>query len=87
MQDCKVIILGTEYSIFFRDEKDDPKLKNCDGYMDGSVKKIVVGIFESDEMSIENLKDYSKKWFDMRSYMLSSMRVDYRNLLEEWIIK
>ena len=61
MQDCKVSILGTEYSIFFKDEKDDPKLKNCDGYMDGSVKRIVVGIFEPDEMSIKNLEDYSKQ--------------------------
>lgn len=61
VQNCKVNILGTEYSIFFREEKDDSKLKNCDGYMDGSVKKIVVGVFESDEMSLENLEDYSKK--------------------------
>lgn len=61
MQDCKVNILGTEYKVLFRDEKDKPKLKNADGYIDTSIKEIVVGIFEKDDMSIENLELYSKK--------------------------
>ena len=61
MQDCKVNILGTEYKVLFREEKDKPKLKNADGYLDHSIKEIVVGIFEKDEMSIEDLEPYSKK--------------------------
>lgn len=61
MQDCKVNILGTEYKVLFRDEKDKPKLKNADGYMDQSIKEIVVGVFEKDDMSIDDLQDYSKK--------------------------
>lgn len=61
MQDCKVNILGTEYKVLFRDEKAKPKLKNADGYIDTSIKEIVVGIFEKDEMSIEDLESYSKK--------------------------
>lgn len=61
MQDCKVNILGTEYKVLFHKEKDDLKLKNSDGYIDHSIKEIVVGIFEQHEMSIEDLESYSKK--------------------------
>ena len=61
MQDCKVNILGTEYKVLFREEKDKPKLKHCDGYIDHSIKDIVVGIFEKDEMSVDDLESYSKK--------------------------
>lgn len=61
MQDCKVNILGTEYKVLFREENEKPKLKNADGYIDTSIKQIVVGIFEKDEMSVEDLESYSKK--------------------------
>lgn len=61
MKNCKVNILGTEYQVMFCEEKDKPKLKNADGYIDYSIKEIVVGIFEKDEMSIEDLKSYQKK--------------------------
>lgn len=61
MQECKVNILGTEYKVLFREEKDKPILKNADGYIDHSIKEIVVGIFEKDEMSVEDLESYSKK--------------------------
>lgn len=61
MQDCKVSILGTEYTILFRKEDEKPKLKNADGYIDTSIKEIVVGIFEKDDMSIQDLESYSKK--------------------------
>lgn len=33
----------------------------ADGYIDHSIKEIVVGIFEKDDMSIKDLKSYSKK--------------------------
>lgn len=44
MQDCKVDILGTEWSIYFRDEKDDERLldKCRDGYTDISTREIVI---------------------------------------------
>lgn len=61
MQDCKVSILGTEYTILFRKEDEKPKLKNADGYIDTSIKEIVVAIFEKDDMSIQDLESYSKK--------------------------
>lgn len=63
-----VNILGTEYKVFFREEKDEPKLKKADGYIDHSIKEIVVGIFEKDDMSIKDLKSYSKKFFGMRLF-------------------
>lgn len=56
-----VNILGTKYKIIFADENEKPKLKEADGYMDHSIKEIVVGKFESDPMSIEDLGNYSKK--------------------------
>lgn len=62
MTEPKVIeILGTDYQILFRKEESDQKLKEVDGYMDHSTKKIVVGIFERDEMSVEDLETYQKK--------------------------
>lgn len=61
MQDCKVSILGTEYTILFRKEDEKPILKNADGYIDTSIKEIVVAIFEKDDMSIQDLESYSKK--------------------------
>lgn len=61
MNDCKVNILGTEYQVLFRKEANDIKLKEADGYIDPSIKKIVVEIFEKDNMSIEDLRSYQKK--------------------------
>lgn len=57
----KINILGTEYQIHFRKEENDIKLKKVDGYIDHSVKKIVVGIFEKDDMSMQDLESYQKK--------------------------
>ncbi len=44
MKDCKVNILGTEYSIYFRNEKDDELLdgKCRDGYTDHSAHEIII---------------------------------------------
>ena len=56
----KVNILGVKYTILIADEKKKPKLKMCDGYIDTSIKQIVVGKFEKDPMSIEDLESYTK---------------------------
>lgn len=61
MENCKISILGTEYNVLFRSEEDDPKLKDADGYIDHSIKEIVVGIFEKDERTICDLLAYQKK--------------------------
>lgn len=42
MQDCKVNILGTEWSIKFGNESEYPSLDGIDGYADSSTKEIVV---------------------------------------------
>ena len=46
MQDCKVNILGTEYKIYNRNEKDDPLLdeKMRDGYTDFRHTKLFYAI-------------------------------------------
>ena len=38
----EVNILGTIYSIAFSDGQYDPKLTECDGYCDNTIKKCVV---------------------------------------------
>ena len=53
----KVKILDTEYTIQLLHEEDDPKLKECDGYMDFTSKKIIVcGQRSDDKMQVENPK-------------------------------
>lgn len=56
-----VNILGTEYKIKILKEKDDERLKNCDGYIDWTVKEIVIGDFETTTSSLKDLNEYSKK--------------------------
>lgn len=57
-----VNILGTDYKIIIADEEEKPKLKKADGYMDQSIKEIVVGKFDDDDpMNIADLKSYTKK--------------------------
>lgn len=63
MQDCKVNILGTEYSIKFGDEGKYPSLEGIDGYCDSSTKEIVVDNMKKTEGKVGakgNLKDYQK---------------------------
>lgn len=57
----KVNILGTEYTIKRPKAADDPKLDECDGYCDTSVKLIVVEDYEPDPKSKNDLEDYAKQ--------------------------
>ncbi|SHK31315.1 hypothetical protein [Hespellia stercorisuis] len=57
----KVKILGVKYKIVIATANEKPKLKKCDGYMDHSVREIVVGKFEPSKNSMEDLKSYTKK--------------------------
>lgn len=55
-------ILGTKYKIVKNaEEKDYPQLKECDGFTDFSIKKIVVADFDKDESSIDDLEWYKNK--------------------------
>lgn len=58
----KLNILGTEYEIIRNASVEEyPKLKNCDGYTDESIKQIVIPEFVKDDMSEEDLEYYTKK--------------------------
>ena len=56
----KVNILGTEYTIIERTEREDCKLKKDDGYCDSSTKTIVILKCEDDPMNKESM-DYFRK--------------------------
>ncbi len=57
----KTNILGTEYNIVMdAEEKDYPKLKDLNGYIDFSIKEIVIRKFEKVDDSLENL-EYCQK--------------------------
>lgn len=57
----KVDILGTKYKVIFATEEERPYLNGVDGYMDHSIKEIVVGRFKKGPMSIGDLNSYTKK--------------------------
>lgn len=57
----KANVLGTEYTITIETEETEPYLKECDGFCDYSVKKIVVKKFERTPSSVENLDWYTHK--------------------------
>ena len=62
LKETKTInVLGTQIRVEFKKEQDDPKLKSCVGYFDGSAAKIVVKILEPDALSMENLDGYQKE--------------------------
>lgn len=56
----KVNILGTKYRIIIATNEEKPKLNECDGYIDQTIKEIVVGKFEKCHMSVEDLQTHTK---------------------------
>lgn len=52
----KVNILGTDYMISVSSREDDPKLKDVDGYIDTTTKKIVIFDFDL-EKSFDSMDD------------------------------
>ena len=60
MQDCKVNILGTEYEILFQYRNENKFLQDADGYLDRSVKKIVISN-KGDDCEIEDFESFQKK--------------------------
>lgn len=51
----KVNVLGSEYTVEFKKQEEDPLLKERAGYCDHSVRKIVVCIPEREEYSVADL--------------------------------
>ena len=58
MENTKINVLGTEYTICERTEEQDCRLKNCDGYCDKTSKEIVVI-----HVSAENCDLHRPKWY------------------------
>ena len=58
MENTKINVLGTEYTICERTEEQDCRLKNCDGYCDKTSKEIVVI-----HVSAENYDLHRPKWY------------------------
>lgn len=64
MQDFKVNILGSEWSVKFGNEKEYPNLTNVDGYTDLSTREIVVDDMEASQGQIgakADLESYQKQ--------------------------
>lgn len=64
MQDCKVNIMGTEWSIKFGNESEYPALNGIDGYADSSTKEIIVDDMKKTEGQSNakgNLQAYQKE--------------------------
>ena len=57
----KINILGTEYTIEYRHEKDDVKLEECNGYCETYSKKLIIRIQEDDVNKCEKLELLSDK--------------------------
>lgn len=62
-----IFVLGVPYSVYEGTEMDFPTLKNCDGYCDTSVKKIVI----NDMSDVEGEPDAKK---DLASYKKTLIR-------------
>jgi len=60
-EDRVVHILGEEYRILFKEDKDDMKITTADGYVDFSTKRITVGVFEYSTDSVRDLETYTRK--------------------------
>lgn len=57
-------VLGTKYLLEERNVEEDPKLSECDGYFDNTIRKIVVDDMEAakgDINSKEELDEYKRK--------------------------
>lgn len=55
-------VLGTKYEVIFGNERDYPNLKECDGYIDNTVKKIIVtDCSDFDETCIKDKKVFKQK--------------------------
>lgn len=64
MRDCKVKILGTEWSVKFGGQSQYPALSDCDGYADATTKTIVVDDMKyagNDPANKGNLEEFVKQ--------------------------
>lgn len=92
MQDFKVNILGSEWNVKFRNEKEYPNLTNVDGYTDLSIREIVVDDMEASQGQIgakADLKSYQKQVVRheiIHAFLLESGLDSNSNSADSWAV-
>ena len=92
MQDFKVNILGSEWSVKFGSEKEYPNLTNVDGYTDLSIREIVVDDMEASQGQIgakADLESYQKhvvRHEIIHAFLLESGLDSNSNSADSWAV-
>lgn len=92
MQDFKVNILGSEWSVKFGNEKEYPNLAEMDGYTDLSTREIVVDDMEASQGQIgakADLKSYQKQVVRheiIHAFLLESGLDSNSNSADSWAV-
>lgn len=92
MQDFKVNILGSEWSVKFGDEKKYPNLVKNDGYTDLSIREIVVDDMEASQGQIgakSDLESYQKhvvRHEIIHAFLLESGLDSNSNSADSWAV-
>lgn len=92
MQDFKVNILGSEWSVKFRNEEAYPNLTNVDGYTDLSIREIVVDDMKASQGQIgvkADLESYQKQVVRheiIHAFLLESRLDSNSNSADSWAV-
>lgn len=92
MQDFKVNILGSEWSVKFGNEKEYPNLAEMDGYTDPSTREIVVDDMEASQGQIgakADLESYQKQVVRheiIHAFLLESGLDSNSNSADSWAV-
>ena len=92
MQDFKVNILGSEWSVKFGNEKEYPNLAKTDGYTDLSIREIVVDDMEASQGQIgakADLESYRKQVVRheiIHAFLLESGLDSNSNSADSWAV-
>lgn len=92
MQDFKVNILGSEWSVKFGNEEEYPNLTNVDGYTDLSTQEIVVDDMETSRGQIgakADLESYQKQVVRheiIHAFLLESGLDSNSNSADSWAV-
>jgi len=85
MNNMKINILGTDYTIQVKKREEDKTLEECDGYTDWTVHTICVIDPEKEKGCVENLDVYKKKVLRheiTHAYFIESGLMDHTNQSE-----
>ena len=92
MQDFKVNILGSEWSVKFENEEAYPNLTNVDGYTDLSIREIVVDDMKASQGQIgvkADLESYQKQVVRheiIHAFLLESGLDSNSNSADSWAV-